>query len=487
MVLIIFLNFMPNNRRTEEIIELFVESAGFEGKTIARKDGIVYFVSKAIPGDFVRARVQKRKKSYIEVTAIEILEPSPNREIPRCQYFGSCGGCKWQDLRYSEQLHWKTQHVREAFERLGKVEFRNLYKTIPCAEPWYYRNKMEFSFGDSRWLTPEEVQSGAVYDKNFALGLHVPGRFDKVLDIEECFLQSPISSAILNAVRHSVRHFALSVYQTRTHEGFLRNLVVRHSVATGETMVILVTSPPLTENDKNFVQWFKKDFPKLFPAVTTTIHATTVSKALLATGEVNILHGSGAITEKLCDIQFRISPFSFFQTNTHQAETLFQTALDYAGLKPESQSSKVIWDLYCGAGSITLPAALRAKHVIGIELSESSIIDARYNAAMNNIQNVDFYAEDMHKAVQGGLITSLPQPDVIIIDPPRAGMHPAVVEKIAALQPPEIVYVSCNPATQARDCALLAEKYTIEEIQPVDMFPHTYHIESVARLRRKIH
>lgn len=477
---------MPKKKNSEPEIELFIESTGFEGKAIARDNGVVYFVSKAIPGDRVRARIQKRKKSFIEATVMEILEPSPDRETPRCRYFGTCGGCKWQDLRYTEQTRWKTLHVRDAFERLAKISIGKLHDTIPCAEPWYYRNKMEYSFGDSRWLTPQEVQSGIIYDKNFALGLHVPGRFDKVLDIEECFLQSPLSSAIVNNIRSASQRFTPAVYQTRTHEGFLRNVVVRTSVATGEVMVILVSSAPATDNDTNFLEWFISTFPQTFPEVTTTIHAISASKALLAMGDARVLYGAGTITETLCDVRFRVSPFSFFQTNTRQAEVLFTTALEYAGLVKGVSSDKVIWDLYCGAGSITLPAALRAKRVVGIELSETSIMDARHNAAANNIHNVEFYAEDMHKAVQDGLMASLPRPDVVIVDPPRAGMHPSVVENIAAIAPPEIVYVSCNPTTQARDCALLAERYTVEEIQPVDMFPHTYHIESIARLRLKI-
>jgi 23S rRNA (uracil1939-C5)-methyltransferase len=353
---------------------------------------------------------------------------------------------------------------------------------------------MEFSFGDSRWLSAEEIASKQQIDRSFALGLHIPGRFDKVLDVEECFLPPPTAIIILNAVREAAKARSCSVFQTRTHEGFLRNLVLRTSRATKELMVILVTSPPRTEEEHDMIRWFSDEFTRLVPAVTTTVHAVSHSKASLALGEPHVLHGSGRITEELLGIRFEVSPFSFFQTNSAQAEQLFSTALQFAGLS----KSVIAWDLYCGAGSITLPAARQAKHVVGIELSESSIADARRNALLNGITNVAFYAEDMYKAATTQLLLTLPQPDVVIVDPPRAGMHAEVVQMLRRVAPPVIVYVSCNPATQARDCALLAAKspaelsasehssarYIVEQVQPVDMFPHTYHIESVARLVR---
>lgn len=462
-------------------LELRIESIGFEGKAIARKDGFVYFVDGGVPGDLVVAEVRKQKKSYAEARIVEILESSPARETPRCRYFGTCGGCKWQHLAYAEQCAWKKQNVQDAFERLGKVPYTALHDTLPADSQFYYRNKMEFSFGDSRWLTSDEIARGENINKHFALGLHIPGRYDKVLDVEECFLQSEVSSRIVNAVRKAALERGVSIYQTRTHEGFLRNLVVRNSTASGELMVILVTSPLHEDADKQMIAWFENNFVAAFPEISTAIHSVTTSKAAVAGGLTRTVHGSGVITEAILGVHYRVSPFSFFQTNTRQAERLFRVALDYAG----DIADKTVWDLYCGTGSITLAAAQKAKFVVGIEIAESSILDARANALANGIANVEFVIEDMQKAVKKQILSRLPAPDVIIVDPPRAGLHADVVANLLEIGAPRIVYVSCNPATQARDCALLAEKYTVEDIQPVDMFPHTYHIESVARLERK--
>jgi 23S rRNA (uracil1939-C5)-methyltransferase len=462
-------------------LELCIESIGFEGKAIARKDGFVYFVDGGVPGDLVLAEVRKQKKSYAEARIVEMLEPSQARETPRCRYFGTCGGCKWQHLAYAEQCAWKKQNVQDAFERLGKVAYTALHDTLPAESQFYYRNKMEFSFGDLRWLTSDEIARGENINKHFALGLHIPGRYDKVLDVEECFLQSEISSRIVNAVRKAALERGVSIYQTRTHEGFLRNLVVRNSTASGELMVILVTSPLHEDADKQMIAWFEHDFIADFPEISTAIHSVTTSKAAVAGGTTRTVHGSGVITEAILGVQYRVSPFSFFQTNTRQAERLFRVALDYAG----DIADKTVWDLYCGTGSITLAAAQKAKFVVGIEIAESSILDARANALANGITNVEFVIEDMQKAVKKQILSRLPAPDVVIVDPPRAGLHADVVANLLEIGAPRIVYVSCNPATQARDCALLAEKYTVENIQPVDMFPHTYHIESVVRLERR--
>jgi 23S rRNA (uracil1939-C5)-methyltransferase len=490
----------PKNER----IELTIESIGFEGKSVARSDGLVYFVESGVPGDRVIAEVRRKKKSYAEAVIVEVLERSPARIDARCSHFGLCGGCKWQHLDYAEQLRWKTQHVRDAFERTAKIPVGMLYDMLPATEQFRYRNKMEFSFGDSRWATSEEIraadQAGTTLERSFALGLHIPGRYDKVLDVDECHLQHPAGNRIVAAVRSAAKARGCDVYQTRTHEGFLRNLVIRRSSATGELMVILVTSPVAyrspdstassREADESLLAWLESDFPKEFPEVTTLVHAVTSSKGTVAAGEPRVLLGSGFITEEILGVRFRVSPFSFFQTNTTQANTLFRIALDYAfrGLQEHEAARTTVWDLYCGAGSITLPAARRAGVVAGIEISESSIADARNNAASNGITNVDFYAEDMQKAVKAQLLERLPKPDVVIVDPPRAGLHPDVVRNLAAIAAPVLVYVSCNPATQARDCALLGDVYNaydVESVQPVDMFPHTYHIESVARLVRK--
>ncbi len=467
--------------REREYAELVIESIGFEGKAIARHEGMVYFVEGGVPGDTVRAEIRKRKKKHVEARVVEIIAASALRVQPVCSYFGDCGGCKWQHLNYEEQVRAKNQHVRDAFERLGKVQYGHMEETLPCENSYWYRNKMEFSFGNSRWLTDAEIASGVEYDRDFALGLHVPGRFDKIIDVQQCFLQSEISNHMINAVRMAARERNIAPFETRMHTGFLRNLVIRTSRATGEVMVNLVTSPPMLDEEHDMLQWLANTFTEQFREATTVIHSVTTSKATVAGGEPRILKGEGIITEELLGVKFRVSPFSFFQTNTAQAERLFSKALDYAEIDP----GHVVWDLYCGAGSITLCAARRARRVIGIEVVESAIADARANAENNGINNVDFYLEDMQKAAVGDLLSNLPAPDIIIVDPPRAGLHPDVVQKLIDIAAPVVIYVSCNPTTQARDCALLEECYTVEKITPVDMFPQTYHIESVARLVRK--
>ncbi|MCS6807772.1 MAG: 23S rRNA (uracil(1939)-C(5))-methyltransferase RlmD [Bacteroidota bacterium] len=461
--------------------ELYVDSIGFEGKAIARDDsGFVYFVHGAVPGDHVIAEVRARRKRYAEARIRTLLHPSPLREYPHCSHFGVCGGCVWQHLRYEEQCAWKTQHVRDAFERIGKVSFGVLHNTLPSETRFYYRNKMEFSFAPSRWILPEEITRGETITPKLALGLHIPGRFDKVLDLDACFLQSAISNRILHTIRTAACEHALTAFQTRTHQGFLRNLVIRNSTATNEYMVILVTSPVRSHAEETFIRWFERDFIAQVPEISTAIHAVSTSKSTVAVGEPRIVYGQGFITETLLGIRYRISPFSFFQTNTRQAEHLLRIALEYAG----DIDGKTVWDLYCGTGSITLAAARRAQVAVGIELVESAVHDAWYNAHSNGISNVAFHTADIHSTAGAQILSHLPPPDVVILDPPRAGLHSRVIACLLEIAPARIVYVSCNPTTQARDCALLATQYRIDAIQPVDMFPHTYHIESVAQLTR---
>lgn len=471
---------MPKSKIPEQI-ELTIDAVGFEGKSIAHHQGLVYFVEGGIPGDRVMALVRRRKARYIEATVAEILQPSPGRVDPPCQHFGECGGCKWQHLKYAQQLLWKQQHVQDSFERLGKVAYGQLEQTLGCPDPYWYRNKMEFSFGDSRWITQAELGGDLVSAKNFALGLHVPGRYDKVLDVQECWLQSPLSNRILNAVRTAALQLQVSVYATHAQTGFLRNLVIRTAVATGEVMVVLVTSPIQESPDTKMVDWFAQEFTVQFPQVTTTLHAVTTSKALVATGETTVLTGSGSITEQLLGQRFRISPFSFFQTNSRQAEALLRVILEYANL----QLSDTVWDWYCGTGSISLCIARYVKRVIGLEVVASAIEDARNNAVLNGLDNVEFFLQDLHKTSVNQVLQQLPDPDVIILDPPRAGIDPETLKRLVEIGSPRLVYVSCNPATQARDCALLAADYVVEKIQPVDMFPNTYHVETVALLRKR--
>ncbi|MBI3259221.1 MAG: 23S rRNA (uracil(1939)-C(5))-methyltransferase RlmD [Ignavibacteriae bacterium] len=469
-------------KRINEFVELTIESLGFEGVAIARHEGIVHFVKQAVPGDVIIAEVFTKKSSYAEARIKEIITPSPIRVTPVCIHFGVCGGCSWQNLPMNEQLLWKKQHVADSFERIGKVSIGELTETLSSPRTLHYRNKMEFSFGASRWLTDVEMNMDETEShKNFALGLHIPGRFDKVLDVENCYIAHEISGRMLTEIRKAALKFGASAYNARQHHGFLRNVIIRSSAATGEIMVIILTSPPTESGDEQMIDWLDNIFPELFPELTTVIHAVNRTTSPVAVGEPRIIKGSGFITEIVLGVEFRISPFSFFQTNPWQLERFLSDIIAAAQLSSE----ETLWDLYCGTGSITLPAAKLVKNTFGVELSCGSIEDARENAERNGISNVQFFVEDLHKPAALEILQRLSAPDVIIIDPPRAGVHTTLLAHILEVAPPRLVYVSCNPATQARDCAILAEKYDVVKVQPVDMFPHTYHVESIAQLIRR--
>lgn len=471
-------------KKGQEVI-LQAEAAAFEGGCVARHEGMAVFVSGCVPGDTVRARVSKTRKRHAEARTLELLEPGPGRVEPPCAYFGDCGGCKWQNLLYAEQLRWKRQHVVDSFQRIGGLENVEVRPTIGCPEEYFYRNKMEFSFGDQRWLTAREIASGDEMRRDFAVGLHVPGRYDRILDVHACWLQSETSNRILNLTRAFALEHELSIYNTHTHAGLLRHLVIRQSRATGEIMVILVTSGDADDVITAYAELLHREIPE----VTTLVQGINRKKAQISfSEELRVLFGPGTITERVAGNAFTISPFSFFQTNSLQAERLYEVALAAAGLT----GNETVWDLYCGAGTITLAAARHAGSVLGIELNEGAVIDARLNAGHNGIANVEFVAGDLkdvitQRAVQVRGTDGTPgtgSPDIVITDPPRAGMHEDVVRTLLELGPECISYVSCNPTTQARDCAILAERYTVEYVQPVDMFPQTYHVETVARLTR---
>ena len=472
--------FVPSTLKKGSEVTLTIESAAFNGQSVARHEGMAVFLTGCVPGDTVRAMITKKKRSYAEAKTLEILSPGPDRIAPRCRYFGDCGGCKWQNMSYEAQLGWKRRHVVDAFERIGGFEDVEVLPTLGCDEPFWYRNKMEFSFGANRWLTASEIESGEEYRKDFALGLHAPGRFDKVLDVRECFLQSPQSNRILNETRAFALEHDLPPYSTTNHEGFLRNLVVRTSVATDEIMVVLVTA----DTNPQLLEKYTGHMTRAVPEITTIVNAVNRKKAHVAfSEELYVFHGPGTITERIAGNTFTISPFSFFQTNPKQGDRLYELALEAAGLTGKEH----VWDLYCGAGTITLAAARNAASALGVELNEGAILDARANGVRNGITNATFIAGDL-KDVIGELekgTSSYPRPDVVIVDPPRAGLHPDVAASLLRLAPERICYVSCNPTTQARDCALLAELYRLEYIRPVDMFPQTYHIETVAGLVKK--
>ena len=478
-----------------DIIELKIERYAFEGKGIARIDkGIivpgakleggkeknyVVFADGSYPGDTVKVMLLKIKNSYSESKVVEIITPSEYRIPARCRYFGLCGGCKQQDLDYEVQLKFKQQQVEEIFQKMGGFKDFEIETIIRSEKVFYYRNKMEFSFSDKRWLKKEELADEKIIDKNFALGLHIPNIYDKVLDIEECFLQSEESNRIMNFTREFFKKRTTPIYSTKIHEGYLRNLVIKQSHHTDDLMVNLVTA---SENDE-LMDEYTSGLLKEIPTVTTVINNINKKLASVATGDYEkVFHGSGYISDSIGEYRFRVSANSFFQTNSLQAEKLYGAALDFAQLTGD----EIVYDLYSGAGTITIFISGKAKKVYAFETIEPAINDAEENAKLNNIKNVKFIKADLYKSFLPILKSEgLPKPDVMIIDPPRSGMHPTTVQDAIELSPKRIVYVSCNPGTQARDIKFLTDAgYALEKIRPVDMFPHTYHIENVALLER---
>ncbi len=466
-----------------EEIELVIEGTALEGKSVARVDGLVVFVRGAAPGDRVRARISAVRKTYAEADTVAVIDPSPVRTTPRCRFFGLCGGCTWQHVAYAAQLEFKQRHVVDAMERIGGFRGIAVNPTLGCTDPYRYRNKMEFSFGD-RWYDREDWaairdQHPPEADARFALGLHLPGRYDKVLDLDECWLQPAVSTEILNAVRSFARQRNLPVYSTVTQTGYLRNLVLRAARHTADIMVNLVTF----DNRPDVMEALRDALLEKIPAITTIVNNITRRQSQVALGEQEVVwHGPGTITERIGKRTYHISANSFFQTNTEQAERLYDTATRMAGLR----ETDLVYDLYSGTGTIALHIADSVAAVVGIEAVQSSVDDAGKNAAANSVRNCTFVLGDLKESLtrEASWQAGRERPDVVILDPPRAGVHEKVLRQIRVLAPRTVVYVSCNPATQARDLAILCAEglYSIDEIQPVDMFPHTFHIESVAGL-----
>ena len=473
-----------------DLIELNIEDYAYEGRGIAKINmeeissgslqqqlKYIVFVDNAYPGDKVKAQIRKIKKSYAESVTEEVISPSIYRIKAKCKYFGVCGGCKQQDLEYQKQLDYKQKQVDEIYRKMGGFNNFKIEPIIPSGKIFYYRNKMEFSFSEKRWLTKEEINSGKDIDRNFSLGLHVPNVFDKVLDIDECFLQSKISNKILNFTRDFFKSKNIPVYNTKTHHGYLRNLVIRESEHTKDLMINLVTFYEDNELFKEYSVEIIKDIPE----ASTIINNINIKKAAVAAGDFEkVFYGDGLIYDSIWNYTFRISANSFFQTNTLQAENLYKTVLDFAELKGD----EIVYDLYSGAGTITIYISKHVKNVYAFESVASAINDAKENLKLNRIENVKFFISNLYKTFLHLLKdNNLPSPNVVIVDPPRSGMHKNTVEDIINLSPEKIVYVSCNPATQVRDIKLLVDGgYKLIKIRPVDMFPHTYHIENVALL-----
>lgn len=463
-------------KRGEEVT-LDIEKFADQGKSLSRTNGYVVFVPGAVPGDRVKARVVKSKKKYAEAVVLDVVSPSALRTSPRCPYFETCGGCKWQHVAYEAQLEAKRQSVEDALRHTGGFDGVVARPTIGSERQYFYRNKMEFSFSASRWLTRDEIASGQDFDTSFALGLHVPGSYEKVLDLDVCYLQSELSVRLVNAVRDFAKARAWTPWNVRTHNGYLRHLVIRHGEHTGEVMVNLVTNGYDPERMAELAAFLRAGFPD----VTTFVNTINTGVAQTAFGEeIRTIYGPGVIHDTIGRFRFEIAPNAFFQTNTRQAERLYEVARDFAALRPDD----LVYDLYCGAGTISLYLAEQARHVVGVELVEEAVANARANAASNGVSNATFVSGDLMRLFTPAFVEAHGRPDVLVVDPPRAGMHPKVVEQIAWLRPERFVYVSCNPQTQARDLALLRDVYRIEAVQPVDLFPHTHHIESVVQLRR---
>jgi 23S rRNA (uracil1939-C5)-methyltransferase len=461
------------------MIELQTETFAFEGKALGRReDGYVIFVEGGLANERVSAEILKAKSNFADAKLLEILHPSPDRRDAICVDFGVCGGCSIMHMNYEAQLYWKKQQVKEIFERIGKIENPPVLDTIGTPDREFgYRNKMEFSFSEERWLQPEEIAIGDVADR-FALGLHVRGRYNRVIDTTFCHIAHPLVNRILEITRVFCDNHTLRVFDAdKLPEGLLRFLVIRNSYATSEVMINFVTS----HYDEDMMRSYAKLLREKIPEVTTFVNNINTKRAQIAVGEKEyVIFGTGLISDKIDNASYQISANSFFQTNTPQAEKLYQVAVDFAELQPTDN----LWDLYCGTGTITLFAAPKVRSVLGIELAESSIADAHANAERNAIHNVEFISNDLRKALlDPDLLSKYGKPDVLIIDPPRSGMHADVIREILELAPERISYISCNPATQARDIEMMAEKYSVEALQPVDMFPQTWHIECVAKLR----
>ncbi|MBD1434566.1 23S rRNA (uracil(1939)-C(5))-methyltransferase RlmD [Sphingobacterium sp. DN00404] len=447
-----------------------------EGKGVAKHDELVLFIEQAVPGDVADVELFRKKKNFAEGRLVALKKSSKYRIDPFCPHFGVCGGCKWQHMEYPAQLLFKQQYVENALKRLGKVDISPMEPILASAETEYYRNKLEFTFSNKRWLTSvdEEVKP----DDLNALGFHVPGRFDKILDIDHCFLQQDPSNAIRNAVRSFAVAQGISFYDLRAHEGTLRNLIIRTS-STGEVMVIVVFAYPEEGQVDSLMTFIKEQFP----ALTSLLYIINQKRNdTIFDQDIHTFSGRDFIYEEMEGLKFKVGPKSFYQTNSAQAYELYKITRDFAGLKGD----ELVYDLYTGAGTIANFVARTAREVVGVEYVPSAIEDAKINSQINGIGNTKFYAGDMKDVLTADFVQEHGRPDVVITDPPRAGMHVDVVNRILEMEAEKVVYVSCNAATQARDLALLQEKYQVERIKPVDMFPHTQHVENVVLLKLKM-
>ena len=472
---------MSRKRKPLPILtDILITDVAAEGKAIAKVDNLVIFVPYVVPGDVVDLQIKRKKHSYAEAEAIALKKPSELRAQPFCKHFGVCGGCKWQCLPYEEQLRFKQKQVWDNLTRIGKIELPEMMPILGSKHVARYRNKLEFGFSNKKWLTSEQVASGVQFDCMDAVGFHIPGAFDKILDIEECHLMDDINNRLRNGIRAYALAHGLTFFDLRQQTGLLRNMVIRTS-ATGEIM-LLMQFCMRGADDEAQAKALLEHLHATFPEVTSLLYVNN-TKCNDTIGDLDVITFAGTpfIYETMEGLRFKVGPKSFYQTNTEQAYELYKVARDFAALTGD----ELVYDLYTGTGTIANFVARQARQVVGIEYVPEAIEDAKVNAALNGLDNTLFYAGDMKDILTTGFIERHGKPDVIITDPPRAGMHADVVNAILFAAPRRIVYVSCNPATQARDLALFDADYRVTKVQPVDMFPQTHHVENVVCLERR--
>ena len=456
---------------------LEIVDAGAEGKAIGKFNEKIVFVPYVVPGDVIDAQVFRKRKNYLEAKATNFHTYSDKRTDPICEHFGLCGGCKWQNLKYDEQLFYKQKQVIDQLTRIGKIELPETLPIVGSKETSYYRNKLEFTFSENKWITVEEMESGVVIDEKRGVGFHIPGRFDKILDINACHLQSDFSNTVRDAVKAFAFEKGLTFYNLREHTGLFRNLIIRNTIL-GETMVLV----SFGENNPEHIQLVMEFLKEKFPEVTSLMYVINEKKNdTIYDLDVQLFNGKPFIVEEMEGLKFKIGPKSFFQTNSKQALKLYEITRDFA----EITEDDVVYDLYTGTGTIANFVARSAKKVIGIESVPEAIEDAKKNSLENGIENTVFYAGDVKDILNEEFFSENERPDIIITDPPRPGMHEKVAINILNSGAKTIVYVSCNAATQARDLQILDEKYKVVKVQPVDMFPHTHHVENVVLLKLK--
>ena len=472
---------MARKKKPLPLLEkITITDVAAEGKALAKVNDLVVFVPYVVPGDVVDLQVKRKKNKYAEAVAVKFHEYSPKRAVPFCQHYGVCGGCKWQCLSYEDQIKYKQKQVTDNLTRIGKVELPETSPILGSEKTEFYRNKLEFTFSDKRWLTEEEVKADVQYDQMNAVGFHIPGAFDKVLAIEKCWLQDDISNQIRNTIRDYAYEKGLAFYNIRNHEGLLRNLMIRTS-STGELMVLLQVRVSV-DKDLEQTKELLAHVADKFPQITSLLYVVNNKQNdTINDLDVVVFKGNDHIYEEMEGLRFKVGPKSFYQTNSEQAYNLYKVARNFAQLT----GNELVYDLYTGTGTIANFVSRQAKKVIGIEYVPEAIEDAKVNSAINGITNTLFYAGDMKDMLTQDFINEHGRPDVIITDPPRAGMHNDVIDVILFAEPKRIVYVSCNPATQARDLQLLDAKYKVIAVQPVDMFPHTHHVENVVLLEKK--